>query len=130
LFGDRNPLGIAVDGGRGRKHDPANAMLHERPHEGDSMTDVVLKIFGGILDGFSDFDQSGKVNAGFQFMFARYARDQFPVADFPAIHRNIGVQRGAMASLEVVQNHNVLTLGSQAFDGYAADIARASGYQD
>src|SRR5580692_10911080 len=94
------------------------------------MSHVILKILGGIEDGFADLNKRGKVNAGFDVMLPHDPPDEIAVARLALVKRNIGRQCGTVTVHQVVQYDDPFTLRKKAFDGYAADVARATGDQD
>ena len=105
-------------------------MLTHHIHQGQGSRDVVLIIFPGLGNGFSDRLQSREMDAGIDLFLLKNGVQRFSVKDVSLVKRNLlsrdrfHALQGFFAGIaEVVHNHHIIARILQLHYRMAADIS-------
>jgi hypothetical protein len=94
VFGDRDVLGLAVDGRGGAKDEALHVVRKHRVDESDRAVDVVREVAPRVSDRFAGLDVPAVVNHGLEVMGGEEAGQGFLVADVGVDELGVGVNGG------------------------------------
>ena len=100
ILGQRQALGLAIDGGGGAEHETAHATLRHRLQQGDRAADVVLVVRERLLDRFADRFPRREVHDGLHLLRAQEIGDGRLVAHVGAAKGDADVPREGSQALE------------------------------
>src|SRR5262245_48537205 len=89
-FVNRDALWFAVSGAGRRENQSLHTSFLQRIQQRDSLFDVVLEIPRRFGHRFTYISEGREMNAGFDFVVARDASDEFAIADVTLIKRHVG----------------------------------------
>ncbi len=137
VLGERDPVGLAVDGGRRREHEPADAVALHGIDELVGRAEVVAVVPQGLGHRLADGLQAGEVDHGVDRVGREDGVEGAGVGhvgvddrQVPPGHAAHGVDGPRGAVHEVVDDHDVVAGVEQGDAGVGPDVAGTAGHQD
>ena len=139
IFGDRNHLGVAIDGRAAREDDVLHIMVARYIEQYERTGNVVPIVFERLLGRFAHRFKACEVDDRIDVVRSEYLVERFAIEDIHLIERELFRLTRDLANAtdslfarvgKIVDHDHVIALLEQFNTGVTSDETRATGYED